>query len=138
MNYINLFFLQIQLNISLQTTAFYNLLPETAFSLATTDIDLARLHHNTYRSALVSACQMMNWPNKFLIWSNTLTLALSIGTLQRNAAQITDIYIYIKKSNEICMLVHIITNFFYIHVYIYLMGLGQKPPDKKPPNNDEK
>jgi hypothetical protein len=29
-NYINLFFLQIQLNILLQTTAFSNLLPETA------------------------------------------------------------------------------------------------------------
>jgi len=27
--YINLFFLQIQLNISLQTTTFYNLFPET-------------------------------------------------------------------------------------------------------------
>ena len=60
-NYINLFFLQIQLNISLQTTAFYNLLPETSlFSLATTDIDLARLRHSTYPSALVSACHMMN------------------------------------------------------------------------------
>jgi len=30
-NYINLFFLQIQLNISLQTTAFYNLFPKTAW-----------------------------------------------------------------------------------------------------------
>jgi hypothetical protein len=29
-NYINLFLLQIQLNISLQTTAFFNLLPETS------------------------------------------------------------------------------------------------------------
>jgi hypothetical protein len=46
----------------------------------------------------------------------TSTLALSIGTLQRNAAQNTNIYIYIKKSNEICMLVHIITNFFYIYL----------------------
>jgi hypothetical protein len=45
----------------LQTTAFYNLLPETSlFSLATTDIDLARLRHSTYPSALVSACHMMN------------------------------------------------------------------------------
>jgi len=59
-------------------------------SLATTDIELARLRHSTYRSVLVSACQMMNWPNKFLIWSSTSTLALSIDTLQRNAAQITD------------------------------------------------
>ena len=58
--------------------------------LATTDIDLARLRHSTYPSVLVSACQMMNWPNKFLIWSSTSTLALSIGTLQRKAAQITD------------------------------------------------
>ena len=59
------------------------------FSLATTDIDLARLRHNTYPSALVSAFQMMNWPIKFLIWSSTSTLPLSIGTLQRNVAQIT-------------------------------------------------
>ena len=44
----------------------------------------------SYPSALVSACQMLNWPNKFLIWSSTSTLALSIGTLQRNASQITD------------------------------------------------
>ena len=70
-NYINLFFLQIQLNMSLQTTAFYNLLPENSvtslLSLATTDIDLARLRHSTYPSALVSTCQMMNGPNKFLI-----------------------------------------------------------------------
>jgi hypothetical protein len=64
----------------------------TLFSLVTTDIDLARLRHSTYPSALVSACQMMNWPNKSLIWSSTSTLALSIGTLQRNAAQITDKY----------------------------------------------
>ena len=60
------------------------------FSLATTDIDLARLRHSTYPSALVSACQILNWPNKFMIWSSTSTLALSIGTLQLNAAQITD------------------------------------------------
>jgi hypothetical protein len=59
------------------------------FSLATTDIDLARLSHNTYSSALFSAFRMMNWPNKFLIWSSTSTLALSIGTVQRNAPQIT-------------------------------------------------
>ena len=58
------------------------------FSLATTDIDLARLGHSTYPSALVSACEMMNWPNNFLIWSSTSTLAFSIGTLQRNAAQL--------------------------------------------------
>jgi hypothetical protein len=91
-NYFNLFFLQIQLNISLQTTAFYNLFPETSFfSLATTDIDLARLRHSTYPSALVSACH-----NKFLIWSSMSTIALSIGTLQRNAAQITDKWIYKK------------------------------------------
>jgi hypothetical protein len=37
----------------------------TLFSLATTDIDLAWLRHSTYPSALVSACQMMKWPNKF-------------------------------------------------------------------------
>jgi hypothetical protein len=30
------------------------------FLLATTDTELARLHHSTYPSALVSACQMMN------------------------------------------------------------------------------
>jgi hypothetical protein len=59
------------------------------FSLATTDIDLARLRHNAYPSALVSAFQMMNWPIKFLIWSSMSTLPLSIGTLQRNAAQLT-------------------------------------------------
>ena len=64
------------------------------FSLATTDIDLERLRHSIYLSPLVSACQMMNWPNKFLIWSSTSTLALSIGTLQRNAAQITDKSMY--------------------------------------------
>ena len=66
----------------------------TLFSLATTDIGLAWLRHSTYPSTLVSACQMMNWPNKFLIWSSTSTLALSIGTLQRNAAQITDKSLY--------------------------------------------
>ena len=49
------------------------------FSLATTDIDLARLRHSTFPSALVSACQMMNWPNKSLIWSSTSTLALSMA-----------------------------------------------------------
>ena len=59
------------------------------FSLATTDIDLTRLRHNTYPSASASAFQMMNWPNKFLIWSSMSTLPLSIGTLQRNVAQIT-------------------------------------------------
>ena len=67
------------------------------FSLATIDIDLARLRHSTYPSVLVSACQMMNWPNKFLIWSSTSTLALSIGTLQRNAAQITDKWVIIYR-----------------------------------------
>jgi hypothetical protein len=56
-----------------------NLNSVTLFSLATTNIGLARLCHSTYPSALVSACQMMNWPNKFLIWSSTSTLALSIG-----------------------------------------------------------
>ena len=59
------------------------------FSIATTDIDLAGLRHNTYPSASASAFQMMNWPNKFLIWSSTSSLPLSIGTLQRNVAQIT-------------------------------------------------
>jgi hypothetical protein len=53
------------------------------FSLATTDIDLPRLRHSTYPSTWVSACQMMNWPNQFLIWSSTSTLALSIGTLSK-------------------------------------------------------
>ena len=48
------------------------------FSLATTDIDLALLRHSTYPSALVKAYQMMNWPNKFLIWSSTSTLTLSV------------------------------------------------------------
>jgi hypothetical protein len=33
------------------------------FSLATTDIDLARLRHSTYPSVLVGTCEMMNWPN---------------------------------------------------------------------------
>jgi hypothetical protein len=50
------------------------------FSLATTDIDLARLRHNTCPSALVSAFQTMKWPNKFLMWSGTSTLPLSIDT----------------------------------------------------------
>ena len=64
----------------------------TLFLLATTDIDLAWLCHSTYPSVLISTCQMMNWPNKFQIWSSTSTLSLSIGTLQRNEAQLTDKY----------------------------------------------
>ena len=58
------------------------------------------LHYSTYPFALVSACQMMNWPNKCLIWSSKSTLALSIGTLQRNVAQNSDkytIYVYCQK-----------------------------------------
>ena len=77
-----------------------NIVTSSFSFLATTDIDLARLRHSTYPSVLVSACQMMNWPNKFLIWSSTSTLALSIGTLQRNAAQITDKSQYILVDNE--------------------------------------
>ena len=60
-NYIDLSFLLIEYfivnNRILQFTSRNSV---TLFSLATTDIDLARLRHHTYPSALVSAFQMMN------------------------------------------------------------------------------
>ena len=49
-------------------------------------------HSREYNDWIIRVSEMMNWPNKFLIWSSTSTLALSIDTLQRNAAQITDKY----------------------------------------------
>jgi hypothetical protein len=94
----------------------------TLFSLATTDIGLVWLRHSTYPSALVSACQMMNWPNKFLIWSSTSTLALSIGALQRNAAQITvkNVYYGVLIYTEYL----VITKFFHIQItYTYITDL---------------
>ena len=50
------------------------------------------MRHSTYPSALVSACQMMNWPNTFLIWSSTSTLSIHFKGM-RHKLQITLFYL---------------------------------------------
>jgi hypothetical protein len=64
----------------------------------------------------------MNWPDKFQIWPSTSTLALSIGTLQRNEAQITDNEVYSLPFSKIFLLdCRIVPRVWYIVVFHFIV-----------------